>query len=101
MNIQVLMASAVLTLFPISLIAQEAASGSMEIPTSSSTYDAGSTTVDSTYATTPIGDGVSVGLGSSTILNQPGIGGDGPVQGTNSGSTSDTSYGGTVIIEFD
>lgn len=100
MNIQVLMASAVLTLFPASLMAQEA-SGSMEIPTTSSTYEAGSTTVDSTYATTPIGDGVSVGLGSSTIYNQPGIGGDGPVQGTNSGSTSDTSYGGTVIIEFD
>jgi hypothetical protein len=65
---------------------------------STNTY--GNTTVDSSYATMDLGGGFSGGIGSSTTYIQPGFGSDGPIMGTNSGSTSDTAYGGTLIYDF-
>lgn len=65
-----------------------------------STTEAGNTTVTNTYGGMNVAPNTTVGVGSTTIYNQPGMGGNGPVQGTQRGSTSDTSYGAAIRLTF-
>jgi len=65
-----------------------------------STSSAGSTTVNRSYSGVDISRNLSIGAGSTTIYNQPSYGGSGPVQGTQRGSSSSTSYGPMIEYRF-
>lgn len=63
----------------------------------SSTTSAGSTTVDRSFTGVDVSKNTSIGVGSTTVYSQPSQGGSGPVQGSQRGSTSESSRG--VMIE--
>ena len=65
-----------------------------------STTSAGSTTVDSTTYAQPVAPDVYIGLNSTTTYSMPGYGANGPIDGTQGGSSSSTSYGLNVIVEY-
>lgn len=71
-----------------------------EFRSMSSTRAAGSTTVQNSYKGVDLTRNLSIGAGTTTIYSQPGRGGDGPVMGTQRGSSSNTSYGAMIEYRF-
>lgn len=68
--------------------------------TTTTTTTAGDTTKVTTTTSIPVAKDVNVGVTTTTTYDLPGKGPNGPVPGSQSGSSTETTIGGSITYDF-